>query len=931
VGSSSPKDLAHRAASCALAWRTLLAGRTVVVATGRAAMLAQRAPVGAAIDAAAALARESPSDGVILDETTASLLADAFQVQRERDRHVLIGRLNSEPMRELLGRPIPCVGRERELAMLVSLLDESIGESVARAVLVVAPAGTGKTRLVDEFVRGARERLGDRPIAKIRLDAHDATSPFGLAARCVRQIAQLDSRLAPVERWHALAQRIGARLPGAAGQRAASFLAEIIVADGAMPADPQVLAARRDPVAMAAGVRAAFLDWMAAEVGTEPNVLVIEDLHWADAPSVRLVEALLERLSDSPLTVIATARPEVDAAFPTLFAGRDLQALRLGALARRAAARLVRAALPEANDALVESIVQRAAGHPFYVEELIRAIASGASPDVLPDSVLGMLQGRLDALDENARRVLRAASVFGQVFHDEAVGSLLADRGAAIAGLDVLVDREVIERMAGAENSRFGTYMFRHALVRDAAYATLPDGERVRAHALAAAWLEREAEADPAVLADHYERGDVAERAAHWFTVAAGKALDANDLAGCIAAADRARFHTPVNETGFLDLLVGEATYWRGDPAGSATFAQRALERLEPGSESWFRAATLLVAGAGQGGDNDTVDRVVTRAGATPPAKGAEGELAGLLARGVTQLVWLGPTVSGPHRARLAEVAPDARAFDPRLAALIHRAQGDYATVIEFDLLRGAASLDQAVEAFERAGGARDAQMVSLLALAWRGMAGDGEAAVRLEQRIAELERVSMPYARNFARMLLGQLLLSREEAERAIAILRDAVPALRGSVRLVFHARQGLALAYFERGRYEDALRENAAVLEMPARGKLLATATAVQALACLAVGRRDEAVAAARAGLEQAKPSDRWEVLEGLVELAAASVFVATGARDEAARVVEEGMTRLSRMASHMPDGGSAFWAIPIPNRRLRELAREIGLEGR
>src|SRR5262249_17555135 len=128
---------------------------------------------------------------------------------------------------------------------------------------------------------------------------------------------------------------------------------------------------------------------------------------------------------DRPLFVLATARPEVSQLFPSLWAERDLQEVRVGALTPKASERLVRSVLGEhAERAGGARIVARAAGHPLYLEEIVRPAAQGKGEE-LPDTVLAMVQARLEALEPEARRVLRAASVFGRTFWAGGMGALL--------------------------------------------------------------------------------------------------------------------------------------------------------------------------------------------------------------------------------------------------------------------------------------------------------------------------------------------------------------------------------------------------------------------------------------------------------------------------------------------------------------------------
>src|SRR5262249_55454616 len=158
-------------------------GQTVVVVTGRAGEAAQRA---ARILAAARPKHVRPR--VLVDEVTAGLLDATFDLRGEAPFHELRGvRARFDPGRTLLGRPTPCVGRDRELAMLDTVLDQCIADSVARAVLVTAPPGFGKSRLRHEFLQRVAEQGGAAPEVWIgRGDPMTAGSPFGMIAQIVR-------------------------------------------------------------------------------------------------------------------------------------------------------------------------------------------------------------------------------------------------------------------------------------------------------------------------------------------------------------------------------------------------------------------------------------------------------------------------------------------------------------------------------------------------------------------------------------------------------------------------------------------------------------------------------------------------------------------------------------------------------------------------
>src|SRR5262249_14671136 len=158
-------------------------------------------------------------------------------------------------------------------------------------------------------------------------------------------------------------------------------------------------AARQDKVLMGDQMRRALEDFVSSACARGPVVLVLEDLHWGDAPSVRLVDAALRNLSDRPLFVLASARPEIHERFPRLWGERRVQEIRLEPLSRRASERLVREVLgADVSAALVNHLVARADGNAFYLEELIRAAAERAG-DALPETVLAMVESRLEQLE----------------------------------------------------------------------------------------------------------------------------------------------------------------------------------------------------------------------------------------------------------------------------------------------------------------------------------------------------------------------------------------------------------------------------------------------------------------------------------------------------------------------------------------------------
>jgi predicted ATPase len=202
-------------------------------------------------------------------------------------------------------------------------------------------------------------------------------------------------------------------------------------------------------------------------------------------PTVRFVDIALQKLDGLPLMVLALARPEVHDLFPKLWADRRMQELRLRELTRKASEGLVRQVLGDAvSPDTVERLVSQADGHAFYLEELIRAVADGHG-DALPETVLAMVQARLTALDAQQRQLLRAASVFGEVCWQGAVETLLGTRVSPTQleyDLNRLRERELLVERSDSRFAGEREYAFRHALLREGAYAMLTAADQMLGH-----------------------------------------------------------------------------------------------------------------------------------------------------------------------------------------------------------------------------------------------------------------------------------------------------------------------------------------------------------------------------------------------------------------------------------------------------------------
>jgi predicted ATPase len=258
-------------------------------------------------------------------------------------------------------------------------------------------------------------------------------------------------------------------------------------------------------------IQDAWIEWLRGRCAEGPVMLVLEDLQWADMACTQLVDTALRVLKDQPLFVVGLGRPEVDEQFPGLWTERSVERLRLPALGRKAGQILIRHFAPDAKVESEVFVLDRWEGNPFILEELLTAVL--ASRHLVPETVLGLVEARFDDLDPEVRRVLRAASVFGdEPFSPEGVVALLGEKSRRELGecLDILTGRDTLQRcMASGELA----FRFKSPLVREAAFRLLPPGDRALARRLARAWLENAGRTLPEFLVVPLSQSQVAAAA----------------------------------------------------------------------------------------------------------------------------------------------------------------------------------------------------------------------------------------------------------------------------------------------------------------------------------------------------------------------------------------------------------------------------------
>jgi tetratricopeptide (TPR) repeat protein len=929
-GRGAAHDEAAQAASCALAIHAALPDAQIAIATGPAEMSGRWA-AGPVVDRALQLldatrVREPGADTDIrMDEVTADLLDARFSVHAAGTMRILSGaQALAGESRKVLGKPTPCVGRDRELAFLESTFATAADEREARAVMVLAPAGIGKSRLRREIVARV-QRSGTRVISA-RCDALYAGSPNHAVAELVRLSADIHEDQAADVRRERLVAYVGSVFPEGMRPRARDFLGELLRAPDGQPS-PLVRAARNDPRVMAEQVREVFEAWLRALTEEGPLLVVLEDVHWSDASSARLFESALEALADRPLCLLALARPEVRDARPRPFA--TFSELPLDPLTKRAAEKLVRAILGAGAAAgTVERVVTRAAGNAFYLEELVRHVAQHGE-ESLPETVLAMVRSRLDALEPEARRVLRVGSVFGECLWESGVMALLGGTRSLQSireWLETLVAREVLEpgdrgRFAGERD-----YVFRHALLRDAAYATLTEQDRKVGHRLAGGWLEEVGERDPQVLAEHFLRAAEPERAAPYLLRAAEARMGGGDLDGAASTAEKGVACKPTGELrGRLLLMSAMARGFRSDFERATGAAKEAIDLLSPGSVPWFQCAGVLVLAGAAAGSPGAMFELMGRLSRLESPPEPSQPYAFTVFMLVTALVQLGQRDMALGMGARLEGIEEGRS-DPAFEGFRDLVRATLADKAKVDRLDEVLARSDAAWSALRSCGDR---LGEAIAGGWRGraleLAGALEEALAVGREALELtERTDNAMTRKRALCVVGAALVGLERHEEAAQVL-GRVP----SDDLMAHllARVNLARSALYRGDFEGAAREAQATADAAGFfGPHKASALGVLAAARNALGDHAGALSAAREGrtLAENGGADVWTLT--LLRLGEIEALRGTGAAEEARRRTEEAAERLRTIAKSLQDERLAASFLAV-----RECARTIALAAR
>jgi class 3 adenylate cyclase len=571
---------------------------------------------GDVVNVGARLEQAAGPGEILVGERTAAAVRGAFelgdpvtvQAKGKQDgvvAHRLVRALSLMRPRGVGGLSTVFVGRDTELERLREAYEQAMEEGRPRLVAIVGDAGVGKTRLVRELWGWLAEQQ-PQPLQRTgRCLSYGHGIAYWPLAEVLREHFDLreddgsDVALERLDRFRYLGLTLG-----------------LDVAEGLHP-----LAARE----RLHDSWAEFLQELAQE---RPTVVLVEDVHWAEDDLLDLLDSLVAQV-DGPLLVLATARPELLERRPAW----HRWALALEALGETTAGELLDGLVGvELPPQLRASIVERAEGNPFFVEELLATLIDrgvlqrqdggwicAELPEgfEVPDTVQAVLAARIDLLPAAEKAALQAAAVIGRVFWTGPIYELV---GSA-PDFGVLAERDFVRRRAGSSLSGEREYAIKHALTREVAYASLPKARRAHLHAAFARWLERSGEGNDEhapLLAYHYaeavRREDVdlawAGRedeaallralALEWAKRAAELAIGRYEIDEGLALLHRAvELEDDPAKQGRIWYEIGHAAALKYDGEGFVAAMEKAIELGGPAAEVYAELGYQYVLRAG--------------------------------------------------------------------------------------------------------------------------------------------------------------------------------------------------------------------------------------------------------------------------------------------------------------------------------------------
>ena len=497
----------------------------------------EQAVVGETPNLAARLQALAGSDQLVIAENTRRLVGDLFEYENLGEVevkgltapvlafHVLRESQVRSRFEALRTDETPLIGREEEVELLTRRWEQAkAGHGCV--VLISAEPGIGKSRLAEAF----RESLKCEPHARLRYFC----SPNHQDSALFPFISQLE-RAAGFERDDT---------PSARLDKLESLLAANVTAEGdlqllaellSIPFDVRYVALNLPPLRKRDRTFEALLRQLGGLAGKQPVLMVFEDLHWADPTSRELLDLAIEQIGGMPVLLLATFRPEFQRPWNDQ---PNVTTVSLGRLGHEESGQLVRGIIGSAaglSSEVVAEIVERTDGVPLFLEELTKAILEASAGGVdhglvavasipaisfaVPATLHSSLMARLDRLGSTAKEVAQVGAAIGRDFSYQLLAAIARHTEAELhLGLGRLAEAGLVFQRGTPPESNF---LFKHALVQDAAYSTLLRSQRKELHARIGKVLEAQfpgtADTQPEILAHHFNQAGLVDRAIEYW------------------------------------------------------------------------------------------------------------------------------------------------------------------------------------------------------------------------------------------------------------------------------------------------------------------------------------------------------------------------------------------------------------------------------
>lgn len=435
--------------------------------------------------------------------------------------------------------PTPFVGREKPLALLRDLLERT-DSGAGQIVGITGEPGIGKSRLFSEFRRTVRER-------KINyIGAHCESHTAGIPFFPVIKLVHASCGLTEADDPETTLEKVERNLAGLGidGKEAGPYLLKLL---GVRQSEE--IAARLSELT-SRGLNARTFDVLWQMIWNkngrpQPLVIGVEDAHWIDKASEMYFRQLAEQLPSARVMFLLTYRTGYRQPVQNDNGKMPWTEIALEPLTARESREVMDAILPpeKVPEPLADTVLARAEGNPFFIEELAlfvgRPGSSGEAPAV-PETIQAALESRFDRLEDAPRRLLETASILGREVSLRILRKMWNGRGPIEVHLAELARHEFLT----PKRSDGGTWLFKHPLIQEAAYQRLQPSDRAALHGIAGLALEtfyagRLEEAYDR-LAYHYSKSGEREKAVEYLTRLAEKAARSNALAEAVRALEEA-------------------------------------------------------------------------------------------------------------------------------------------------------------------------------------------------------------------------------------------------------------------------------------------------------------------------------------------------------------------------------------------------------